>query len=128
MQLANSPDYEVASLRRGTPIPRFWLGVGTADSSGLRDTEIFYHLLQPLQPGVPLRLAPGGHMASTWRELLPSMLEWMTRGLAAEAAHVSNPSVHVSNPGVPAAQRAAITKISLRITARTGPVARTPRP
>ena len=80
------------------PDPRFWLGVGTADSSGLRDTEIFYHLLQPLQPGVPLRLAPGGHMASTWRELLPSMLEWMTRGLAAEAAHVSS-------PGIGAAQR-----------------------
>ena len=128
LQLANTPDYEVASLPGGTLIPQFWLGVGTADRSGLKDTGIFYDLLRQLQPGVTLKLVPGGHMASTWRDLMPSMLEWMTRGLAGEAAHLSNPSVHVSNPGVPAAQRAAITKISLRITARTGPVARTPRP
>jgi enterochelin esterase-like enzyme len=95
LQLANTPDYEVTSLAAGTVLPRFWLGVGTADRSGLQDTQIFYQLLRHLQPGAPLNLVSGAHTASTWRELLPPMLEWMTRGLASQSARISNPAVPV---------------------------------
>ncbi|HEX4661624.1 MAG TPA: alpha/beta hydrolase-fold protein [Streptosporangiaceae bacterium] len=91
LQRANTPDYEVASLPAGTPIPRFWIGVGTADRGGLGDAGIFCQILRHLQPGVTLRLVPGGHTASTWRALLPPMLHWMTRGLAGKAARGRGP-------------------------------------
>jgi enterochelin esterase-like enzyme len=100
LQLANTPDYEVAALPPGTPLPRFWLGVGSADGNGARDTAAFYRLLRLRQPEATLTLVPGGHTASTWRALLPPMLEWMTRGLAGAAA-----SSH--SPGLAAVQRAA---------------------
>jgi len=100
LRLANTPDYQVASLAPGTVIPRFWLGVGAADGGGLRDTETFYRLLQPLQPGVTLRLVPGGHAAATWRALLPPMLEWMTRGLTGQPAGISNPVVPVARHAI----------------------------
>jgi enterochelin esterase-like enzyme len=91
LQRANTPDYEAASLPAGTPIPRFWIGVGTADRGGLGDAGIFCQILRHLQPGVTLRLVPGGHTASTWRALLPPMLHWMTRGLAGKAARGRGP-------------------------------------
>jgi enterochelin esterase-like enzyme len=96
LQLANTPDYRVTALAPATALPRFWLGVGSDDSSGIQDASIFCRLLRRLQPGVTLRLVPGGHSATTWRALLPPMLEWMTPGLAA---------AEVRDPAVPAAQR-----------------------
>jgi len=94
LKLANTPDYEVASLPAGAAIPQFWLGVGTGDPSGVRDAEVFYQLLRPLQPWATLNLVPGGHTARTWRELLAPMLEWMTRGLARQAARSYYPGEH----------------------------------
>jgi enterochelin esterase-like enzyme len=108
LQLANTPDYGVTSLAAGTVIPKFWLGVGTADRGGLQDTEVFYELLRPLQPGATLDLVPGGHTASTWRELLPPMLEWMTRSLASQPV-----------PAVPAAGRAGVAGKARRSPATT---------
>jgi enterochelin esterase-like enzyme len=96
LQLANTPDYRVTALAPAAALPRFWLGVGSADSSGIQAASIFRRLLRRLQPGVTLRLVPGGHSATTWRALLPPMLEWMTPGLAAAETRA---------PAVPAAQR-----------------------
>jgi enterochelin esterase-like enzyme len=100
LKLANTPDYELASLPAGATIPQFWLGVGTGDRSGVKDTEAFYQLLRPVQPWATLKLVPGGHTAYTWRELLAPMLEWMTRGLAREAANSYYPSGHEARRAV----------------------------
>ena len=51
----------------------------------------FSELLQLRQPNVTLRLVPnGGHTMLTWRLLLPPMLQWMTRGLAADDAYYNS--------------------------------------
>jgi enterochelin esterase-like enzyme len=100
LQWANTPDYRVTALAQAATLPRFWLGVGNADRSGVQEASIFYALLRRLQPGVTFRLVPGGHSASTWRALLPPMLTWMTRGLAAAEARAA---------AVPAVQPAAAT-------------------
>jgi len=109
LQIANTPDYEVGSLAPGSPVPQFWLGVGTADRGGVGDTEVFYQLLRRVQPDAGLVLVPGGHTASAWRELLPPMLEWMTRGLARQPTGSSGPLAparpltSINGPGNPAA-------------------------
>jgi enterochelin esterase-like enzyme len=83
----NTPVQEVQSLPAGTPIPQFWIGVGSSDKPDVRDAEIFDQLIQLRQPGITLRFVPGGgHTAFTWRALIPSMLEWMTPDLAGQAA------------------------------------------
>ena len=93
-QVANTPDHEVATLSPGATIPRFWLGAGTGDQAGVTGAEDFYRLLQPVERGAVIRLVPGGHNAFTWRQLMPPMLAWMSRGLAAAASHSDN----VHNP------------------------------
>jgi enterochelin esterase-like enzyme len=81
----NTPNDEVAALAPGRPIPQFWLGVGSADRSGLKSAEFFQQLLEIRQPGVTLKIVPGGgHTMVTWRALIPPMLEWMTPQLASE--------------------------------------------
>jgi len=83
----NTPTDLVTSLRAGTPVPQFWLGVGSGDRSDLRNAEVFAQLLQVRQPGVTLKVVRGGgHTMYTWRGLMPSLLEWMTPRLAGEAA------------------------------------------
>ena len=83
----NTPADLVTSLRAGTPIPQFWLGVGSGDRSDLKNAEVFEQLLQVRQPGVTLKtVRGGGHTMFTWRALMPSLLEWMTPPLAQEAA------------------------------------------
>ena len=83
----NTPTDLVASLRAGTPIPQFWLGVGSGDRSDLRNAEVFEQLLEVRQPGVTLKVVRGGgHTMYTWRGLMPSLLDWMTPRLAEEAA------------------------------------------
>lgn len=80
----NTPDDLVTSLPPGARIPQFWIGVGSGDSSDLRSAQVFEQLLQIRQPGVTLRVVPGGgHTMFTWRALLPEMLKWMTSSLAA---------------------------------------------
>jgi enterochelin esterase-like enzyme len=85
-KLANTPDYEIAALPPHAAIPMFWLGVGTSDSQGISAAGGFYELVRLIQPSAQLRFVPGGHTAQAWRALLPLMLEWMTRRLAAEPA------------------------------------------
>jgi enterochelin esterase-like enzyme len=81
----NTPNDLVSSLPAGTKIPLFWLGVGSGDRSDLRSAEFFQQLLEIRQPGVTLKIVPGGgHTMVTWRALIPPMLEWMTPQLADE--------------------------------------------
>jgi len=78
----NTPSKEVAYLPPGSPIPQFWIGTGT-DLADLRAAQIFRQLVEVRQPGVVLKVMPGGgHAMSTWRVLVPPMLEWMTPKLA----------------------------------------------
>jgi enterochelin esterase-like enzyme len=87
LRLDNTPDHLVLSLSPGTRIPQFWLGVGAADHSDYRNAQIFEQLVQTRQPGVVLKVVPGGgHTMFTWRSLIPPMLEWMTPQLAQNAA------------------------------------------
>ena len=79
----NTPDDLILSLPPGTRIPLFWLGVGSSDRSDLKNAQLFQQLLEIRQPGVPLKIVPGGgHTMITWRALMPPMLEWMTPRLA----------------------------------------------
>jgi enterochelin esterase-like enzyme len=87
LQRQNTPDDEVTALPPGSKIPQFWIGVGGGNKGDLKSAQIFEQLLQIRQPGVTLRVVPGGgHTMFTWRALIPPMLSWMTPQLAAEAA------------------------------------------
>jgi enterochelin esterase-like enzyme len=91
----NTPDDLVTSLPPGTKIPQFWIGVGASDSSDMKSAQVFAQLLQIRQPGVTLKLVPGGgHTMYTWRALLPPMLEWMTSGLAAQVSPAKGQLAH----------------------------------
>jgi enterochelin esterase-like enzyme len=82
----NTPLDEIQDLP-ATVIPRFWLASGAADQQGVADAQGFWQELRMRQPDVPLTLTPGaGHTLAAWRAEVPSMLTWMTRGLA-RAAH-----------------------------------------
>ena len=81
----NTPQDVVATVPAGTRIPQFWLGVGSGDRSDLKSAQFFQQLLEIRQPGVPLKIVPGGgHTMITWRALMPPLLEWMTPKLANE--------------------------------------------
>jgi enterochelin esterase-like enzyme len=86
LRLANTPLAAVRALRPGAALPQFWLGAGQADQAGVANAQYFWQLLQLHQAAVPLVITPGGgHTMSTWRDQVPAMLTWMTRGLAAAA-------------------------------------------
>ena len=86
----NTPLAEIARLPAGVAIPRFWLGAGAADRQDVASAEVFWQELRRHQAHVPLTLtAGGGHTMTTWRAQVPSMLTWMTPGLA-RAAHKQN--------------------------------------
>ena len=88
---ANTPIDLLRSLPLGRPIPQFWLGAGDGDAPDVHAAQNFSELLQLRQPSVTLRLVPNaGHTMLTWRLLLPSMLQWMTRGLAADDAYYNS--------------------------------------
>ena len=83
LQEENTPLAEVRTLPAGVVIPRFWLGAGADDRQDVANAEVFWQELRPRQPDVPLTLtAGGGHTMTTWRAQVPSMLTWMTSGLA----------------------------------------------
>jgi enterochelin esterase-like enzyme len=83
----NTPDDLITALPPGSRVPQFWIGVGSADRSDLKSAEVFEQLVQTRQPGVTLKIVPGGgHSMYTWRVLMPPLLEWMTPRLALEAA------------------------------------------
>ena len=82
----NTPLDEVAKLPAGGVIPRFWLGAGTSDRQDVVNAEVFWQALRLRQGDVPLTLtAGGGHTMATWRAQVPSVLTWMTSGLARAA-------------------------------------------
>ncbi|MGH3396249.1 MAG: alpha/beta hydrolase [Streptosporangiaceae bacterium] len=88
---ADTPVDLLRSLPLGRPIPQFWLGAGDGDAPDVHAAQRFSELLQLRQPSVTLRLVPNsGHTMLTWRLLLPPMLQWMTRGLAAEDAYYNS--------------------------------------
>ena len=85
LRRANTPVDLVGSLPGGTRIAQFWLGAGSGDRADLRNARFFQQLLQIRQRQVTLKVAPGaGHTMTTWRALVPPMLEWMTPRLARE--------------------------------------------
>jgi enterochelin esterase-like enzyme len=82
----NTPLDEIQRLPATAVIPRFWLGAGAADRQDVANTEQFWLELQSRQGNVPLIITPGsGHSMTTWRAEVPSMLRWMTPGLARAA-------------------------------------------
>jgi enterochelin esterase-like enzyme len=79
----NTPDDLISTVPPGARLPLFWLGVGSGDHADLTSAQFFQQLLEIRQPGVPLKVVPGGgHTMITWRALIPPMLEWMTPQLA----------------------------------------------
>ena len=86
LRLKNTPTWELLHLRPGTPVPQFWIGAGRQDPADVRDAQIFRQIVQLRQPSAVLHLTRGGHTMITWRALVPAMLEWMTRRLAAKAS------------------------------------------
>lgn len=106
LQRKNTPDDLITALPAGTRVPEFWIGVGSGNRSDLRSAQIFEQLLQIRQPGVTLKVVPGGgHFMSTWRVLMPPLLEWMTPKLAAAAVSAdrerSARTAHESHPARP---------------------------
>jgi Putative esterase len=89
----NNPLDQVETLPKGTVIPQFWLAAGTGNTGDVQNAELMLQGLKILQPRVTLTLMSGaGHTMATWRAVIPSMLEWMTRGLAQAAAKNSAPA------------------------------------
>jgi enterochelin esterase-like enzyme len=86
LQEQNTPLDEVQMLAPTAVLPRFWLGAGASDAQDVANTERFWQELRSRQGHVPLILTPGdGHTMTTWRAQIPSMLTWMTSGLARAA-------------------------------------------
>jgi len=86
LQEENTPLAEVRTLPAGVVIPRFWLGAGAGDRQDVVNAEVFCQELRLRQPDVPLTLTAGsGHTMATWRAQVPSVLAWMTSGLARAA-------------------------------------------
>jgi hypothetical protein len=93
-------------------IPQFWLGVGGKDISGLRAARHFQRLVLARQPGVQLNVVPGGgHTMTTWRALVPSLLEWMTP-LLTEASQHPLPVNQVGKARVPRKDRHRRARVS----------------
>ena len=58
----------------------------------MANAEVFRQELRLRQADVPLTLtAGGGHTMTTWRAQVPSMLTWMTSGLARAAEKQAGP-------------------------------------
>jgi enterochelin esterase-like enzyme len=86
LKRANTPVDLVHSLRAGTPVPQFWLGVGSGDRSDLKNAEVFEQLLQVRQPGVTLKIVRGGgHTMFTWRAMTPRLADEAAAWQAREA-------------------------------------------
>jgi enterochelin esterase-like enzyme len=84
----NTPFYRLSTLPVSARIPLFWLGVGSKDKGGVVAVRLFQQLLLARQPGVQLHIElGGGHTMTTWRALMPPLLEWMTPALTGAAQH-----------------------------------------
>jgi enterochelin esterase-like enzyme len=112
----NTPRLRIIRLPVSARIPQFWLGVGGKDISGLRVARQFQRLVLARQPGVQLNVVPGGgHTMTTWRALVPSLLEWMTPLLTEASQH----PVAVSQAG-----KAHVTRTDRHRRARVSQAAR----
>ncbi|HEV2374848.1 MAG TPA: alpha/beta hydrolase-fold protein [Streptosporangiaceae bacterium] len=88
LEKKNTPMDRVRALPLALPLPRFWLGAGSANRNDVRNAEAFQRLLLVRQPNVSLSIARGGgHNMTTWRALVPPMLEWLTPRLSEAALH-----------------------------------------
>ncbi len=86
LQEENTPLEEIGKLPARVVIPQFWLGAGADDRQDVANAEVFWQKLRLRQADAPLTLtAGGGHTMTTWRAQVPSMLTWMTPGLARAA-------------------------------------------
>lgn len=117
----NTPDDLVLSLPPGAQVPQFWLGVGSSDHADLRNAQIFEQLLQTRQPGVVLKVVPGGgHTMFTWRALMPPLLGWMTPRLAANAAAQQARQAHQAHKAAAAKKGAAARQKKAASKRQTG--------
>jgi enterochelin esterase-like enzyme len=84
----NTPLNRVATLPLAVRIPKFWLGVGSYDHRDVDAAQAFQRQVLTRQPNVVLDIEQGGsHTMTTWRALVPPLLEWMTPKLAQAALH-----------------------------------------
>jgi enterochelin esterase-like enzyme len=84
----NTPLDRLPALPVSARIPQFWLGVGGTDTSGVAAARDFQRLLLARQPDAQLQIeSGGGHTMTTWRALVPPLLEWMTSALNAAVRH-----------------------------------------
>ena len=76
------------SLPLAIKIPKFWLGAGSYDHRDVDAARAFQRKVLARQPNVMLDIEQGGsHTMTTWRALVPPLLEWMTPKLAQAALH-----------------------------------------
>ena len=93
----NSPLDRLSTLPLAVRIPRFWLGAGSYDHRDVDAAQAFQRQVLTRQPNVVLDIEQGGsHTMTTWRALVPPLLEWMTPKLAQAALH---PSPAKAGPG-----------------------------
>ncbi|HEY1321370.1 MAG TPA: alpha/beta hydrolase-fold protein, partial [Streptosporangiaceae bacterium] len=84
----NTPLNRVTTLPLSVKIPEFWLGAGSYDHGDVEAAQAFQRQVLTRQPNVVLDIEPGGsHDMTTWRALVPPLLEWMTPKLAQAALH-----------------------------------------
>jgi hypothetical protein len=78
----------VAALPLTVRIPKFWLGAGSYDHRDVNAARAFQRRVLTRQPNVVLDIEQGGsHTMTTWRALVPPLLEWMTPKIAQAALH-----------------------------------------
>jgi enterochelin esterase-like enzyme len=93
----NSPLDRLSTLPLAVRIPKFWLGAGSYDHRDVDAAQAFQRQVLTRQPNVVLDIEQGGsHTMTTWRALVPPLLEWMTPKLAQAALH---PSPAKAGPG-----------------------------
>jgi enterochelin esterase-like enzyme len=93
----NSPLDRLSTLPLAVRIPKFWLGAGSYDHRDVDAAQAFQRQVLARQPNVVLDIEQGGsHTMTTWRALVPPLLEWMTPKLAQAALH---PSPAKAGPG-----------------------------
>lgn len=84
----NTPLDRVTALPLAIKIPKFWLGAGSYDHRDVDAARAFQRQILTRQPNVVLDIERGGsHTMTTWRALVPPLLEWMTPKLAQAALH-----------------------------------------
>jgi hypothetical protein len=82
----NTPLDRVAALPLAVKIPKFWLGAGSYDHRDVDAAQAFQRQVLTRQPNVVLDIEQGGsHTMTTWRALVPPLLEWMTPKLTQAA-------------------------------------------